>query len=253
MATTTSQSILGNHYLPARCSSALADTAVQAVEYADQLSHPHRQILIVVIPRMRCSENVLNCITHLTAAQMKLLAEVFYVKILPRLLLSGSTGNVGMGLRSERSYSHFRRIHTSGVGSLFSRYPSRPAWSLRGSSHMPCVGLLFSRYPSRPPWSLHGSSHMPCVGLLFSRYPSRPAWSLRGFSHTPCVVSLFSRYPSRPAWSLHGSSHTPCVGSLFSRYPSRPAWSLRGFSHTSCVGSLFWGGMVAAPVTGIER
>ena len=133
------------------------------------------------------------------------------VKILPRLLRCGSTGNVGLGLRSERSlltllaYSHCWCIHMSGVDSLFSWYPSHPAWSLRGSSHTPWVG------------------------------------------------SLFSRYPSRPAWSLRGSSHTPCVGSLFSRYPSRPAWSLRGFSHTPCVGSLFWGGMVAAPVTGIER
>ena len=28
------------------------------------------------------------------------------------------------------------------VGSLFSRYPSRPAWSLRGSSHTPLRGLV---------------------------------------------------------------------------------------------------------------
>jgi len=97
------------------------------------------------------------------------------------------------------AYSHFRCIHMSGVGSLFSRYPSRPAWSLRGSSHTPCVGSLFSRYPSRPAWSLCGSSHTPCVGSLFSRYPSRPVWFLRGSSHTPSVVSsrLFSH-------ALHG-------------------------------------------------
>jgi len=37
------------------------------------------------------------------------------IKILPRLLRSGSTGNIDLGLRSERSYSHFRRTHTSGV------------------------------------------------------------------------------------------------------------------------------------------
>jgi len=75
---------------------------------------------------------------------------------------------------------------------------------------------LFSRYPSHPAWSLRSSSHTPCVDSLFSRYPSHPAWSLRGSSHTPCVCSLFSRYPSRAARSLRGSSHTPCVGSLFS-------------------------------------
>jgi len=40
--------------------------------------------------------------------------------------------------------ARFRCSHTPCVGSLFSRYPSRPAWSLRGSSHMPCVGSLFS-------------------------------------------------------------------------------------------------------------
>jgi len=107
---------------------------------------------------------------------------------------------------------------TSGVlmcRSLFSQYPSRPVWSLRGSSHIPCMGSLFSQYPPCPAWSLRGSSHTPCVGSLFTRYPSRPVWSLCGSSHTPCVGSLFSRYPSRPAWSLRSSSHTPCVGSLF--------------------------------------
>jgi len=60
-----------------------------------------------------------------------------------------------------------RSSPTPCVGSLFSRYPSRPAWSLRGSSHMPCVGSLFSCYLSHPPWSLRGSSHIPCVGSLF--------------------------------------------------------------------------------------
>jgi len=87
----------------------------------------------------------------------------------------------------------------------------------------PCVSLVFSRYPSRPAWSLRSSSHIPCVGSLFSRYPSRPAWSLRGSSHTPCMGSLFSRYPSRLAWSVRSSSHTPCVGSLFSGSGGRSA------------------------------
>ena len=103
------------------------------------------------------------------------------------------------------AYSHFRCIHTSGVGLLFSQYPSRPVCSLRGYSYTPCVGSLFSWYPSHPAWSVHGSSHTPCVGSLFLRYPSHPAWlrlvshALRGLvvlviSVTPSVVSslLFS-------------------------------------------------------------
>ena len=95
----------------------------------------------------------------------------------------GSTGNVGWGLWHGRSYSRFRRTHTSGV-------LTRSLWTR--CSHTPCVGLLFSRYPLRPAWSLRGSSHTPCVGSLFSH-------ALRGHvvlavSVTPGVVSslLFS-------------------------------------------------------------
>jgi len=77
------------------------------------------------------------------------------------------------------------------------------------------VSSLFSRYPSRPPWSLPGSSHTPYVGSLFSRYPSCPVWSLRCSSHMPYVGSLFVQYPSRLAWSLRGSSHMSCMDSLF--------------------------------------
>jgi len=224
--------------------------------------------------RMRGSKD--STVFFLLLCQVSMGETQSSVKILPRLLCSGSTGNVGVGLWSERSYSHFRRIHTSGMGSLFSWYPSHPACSLRSYSHTPCMGSLFSRYPSCQSWSLCVFSHTPCVGSLFSLYPSCPAWSLRssshtpcmvslflrypslpllslcGFSHTPCVGSLFSLYPSCPAWSLRSSSHTPCIVSLFLRYPSRPLLSLRGFSHTPCVGSLFSGGMVTAQVTGIE-
>jgi len=59
-------------------------------------------------------------------------------------------------------------------------------------SHTPCMGSLFSRYPSHPAWSLRGSFHTPCVGSLFSH-------AVRGLvvlvvSVTPGVVSsrLFS-------------------------------------------------------------
>jgi len=73
---------------------------------------------------------------------------------------------------------------------LFAALLTRLAWVR--CSHTPCVGLLFSRYPSRPAWSLRGSSHTPCVGSLFSQ-------AVRGLvvlavSVTPGVVSsrLFS-------------------------------------------------------------
>jgi len=71
------------------------------------------------------------------------------------------------------------------VGSLFSRYPSRPAWSRRG--------LL-----SRLAWVR--CSHTPCVGSLLSH--ALLGLVVLAVSVTPGVVS------SR-------SSHTPCVGSLF--------------------------------------
>jgi len=127
------------------------------------------------------------------------------------------------GVLTLPAYSHFWRTRMPSVSSVFLRYPSRPVWSVRSSSHTPSVGSLFSWYPSRPSWSLRGSFSTPCMGSLFSRYPSRLAWSLRGSSHTPCVGLLFSLYPSCPAWSLRGSSHMPCVGSLFSGSGGRSA------------------------------
>jgi len=57
-------------------------------------------------------------------------------------------------------------------------------------SHTPCVDSLFSRYPSRPAWSLHGSSHKPCVGSLFSH-------TMRGLIHQEkknCVLSVWTHY-----------------------------------------------------------
>jgi len=48
------------------------------------------------------------------------------------------------------------------------------------SSHMPCVGSLFSRYPSRLAWSRRNLLTRLCVGSLFARYSSRLAWSHRG-------------------------------------------------------------------------
>jgi len=85
--------------------------------------------------------------------------------------------------RCSRGIRHPRR-------GLFAALLTRLAWVR--CSHTPCVGSFFLRYPSRPAWSLRGSSHTPCVGSLFSH-------AVRGLvvhvvSITPSVVSsrLFS-------------------------------------------------------------
>ena len=124
-----------------------------------------------------------------------------------------------MGRWRTGSYSHYRRTHTTVVltrlcvGSLFSRYPSRPAWSLRGSSHTPLRGLVVLAVSVTP-------------GMVSSWLFSHAfAWARcsRGIRHARrglfaalltrlCVGSLFSRYPPRPAWSLRRSSHTPLRG-----------------------------------------
>jgi len=64
-------------------------------------------------------------------------------------------------LRRQHSYSHFRCTHTSGVLTL-------PVYSHFRRTRTPYMSSVFSRYPSSPPWSLRGSSHTPCVGSLFS-------------------------------------------------------------------------------------
>ena len=124
-----------------------------------------------------------------------------------------------MGRWRKGSYSHDQRTHTSVVltrlcvGSLFSRYPSRPAWSLRGSSHTSLRGLVVLVVSVTP-------------GMVSSRLFSHAfAWARcsRGIRHARrglfaalltrlWVGSLFSQYPSRPAWSLRGSSQTPLRG-----------------------------------------
>jgi hypothetical protein len=82
------------------------------------------------------------------------------------------------------------------------------------SSHTPCVGSLFSRYPSRLAWSRRG---------LLTRFTwarcsrgIRHAW--RGlvavFSHTLCGLVVLAVSVTPDVVSSR-SSHTPCVGSLF--------------------------------------
>jgi len=175
-------------------------------------------------------------------------ASIFHcVKILPGLLRGGSTGNVDF-LGSERSFSHFRRIHTS-------------------------LGLQTFGVLTRLSWSHFRRTHAPLVLTL-------PVYSRAACIHTSGVLtrrSSFSRYLSRPAWSRR-SPLTHLVWARCSR-GIRQAWrglvtvlrhTLRGLvvlavsvmpgvvasrsSHTSCVGSLFiWGLVVAAPVSRVER
>ena len=151
----------------------------------------------------------------------------------------GSAGNVGWGLWRGRSYSRFRRTHTSGV-------LTRSLWTR--CSYTPCVGSLFSRYPSHPAWSLRGSSQMPCVGSLFSH-------ALRGLvvlavSVTPGVVSSWL-FPhalrgfvvlTRLAWARCSCGIRHAHRGLFAALLTRLAWA--------CCSR---GVVVAAPVTGIER
>ena len=78
---------------------------------------------------------------------------------------------------------------------------------------MPYVGSLFSRYPSRPAWSRRG----PLAHLAWDRS--------RGIRHTRrglvAVLSLALRglvvlaVSVTPGMVSLRSSHTPCVGSLF--------------------------------------
>ena len=57
------------------------------------------------------------------------------------------------GVFTRRSYSHFRRTHAPLVVLAVSVTPG--VVSSR-SSHTPCEGSLFSRYPSHPAWSRRG-------------------------------------------------------------------------------------------------
>jgi len=56
---------------------------------------------------------------------------------------------------------------------LFAALLTRLAWVR--CSYMLCVGSLFSWYLSRPAWSIRSSSHTPCVGSLFSGTGGRSA------------------------------------------------------------------------------
>jgi len=80
-----------------------------------------------------------------------------------------------------------------------------------------CVGSLFSRYPSRPAWSLRGSSHTPLRGLVVLAVSVTPdVVSSRLFSHT-FAWARCSRGIRHARRGLFAALLTRlCVGSLFS-------------------------------------
>ena len=143
-----------------------------------------------------------------------------------------------MGRWRTGSYSHYLCTHLRSSSHAF-------AWARcsRGIRHARrslfaalltrlCVGSLLSRYPSRPAWSLRDSSHTPLRGLVVLAVSVTPGVvSLQLFSHA-FAWARCSRGIRHARRGLFAALLTRlCVGSLFSRYPSHPAWSLRGSSH----------------------
>ena len=148
------------------------------------------------------------------------------VKILPRLLRSGSTGNVGLGLWSECSYSHFRRTHTSGVF-------IRLAWARCSRSIHHAQRGLFATILPRLAWARYsrGIRYVWCG--LFAALLTRLAWARcsRGIHHTR--HGLFAALLTRLTWARcsRGIRHTRC--GLFAALLIRLAWARcsRGIRH----------------------
>jgi len=116
------------------------------------------------------------------------------VKILPRLLRSGSTGNVGLDLRSARSYSHFRRTHTSGVF-------TRLAWAHCSRSIRHARRGLLTALLTRLAWARcsRGIRHAPrgrFAALLTCHTWARCS---RGIRHAR--RGLFVAFLTRLAWA----------------------------------------------------
>ena len=126
------------------------------------------------------------------------------VKILPRLLRSGSTGNVGLGLRSECSYPHFWRTHTSGI---FTRLP----WARcsRGIRHV--RRSLFASLLTRLVWARcsRGIRHAPHG--LFAALLTHLVWARcsRGILHAR--RGLFAAFLTGLAWArCSGEGSSQC-------------------------------------------
>ena len=115
------------------------------------------------------------------------------------------------GVLTCRLYSHFRRTHTPLVVLAVSVMPG--VVSSR-SSHTPCMGSLFSPYPSRPAWSRRG----PLTRLTWARCSCgiRHAWRGLVVVHSHALFGLVVLAVSAtPGVVSSWSSHMPCVGSLF--------------------------------------
>jgi len=115
------------------------------------------------------------------------------------------------GVLTRRSYSHFRCTHAPLVILVVSVTPGVVSSQ---SSHTPCVCSLFSRYPSRPAWSRRG----PLIRLAWACCSRGIHYTRRGLvavlSHTLRGLLVLA-VSITPGVVSSWSSHTPCVGSLF--------------------------------------
>ena len=140
------------------------------------------------------------------------------VKILPRLLRSGSTGNVGLGLRSERSYSHFRRTHTSGVF-------TRLAWAhcSRGIRHARCG--LFAALLTCLVWARCSRGIRHAWRSLFAALLTRLAWARcsHGIRHAP--RGLFAALLTCLAWACCSRGIRHVRRGLFAAFITCLAWT----------------------------
>ena len=159
------------------------------------------------------------------------------VKILPRLLRSGSTDNVGVGLRSELSYSHFRRTHTSGVFTYL-------VWARcsHGICHSWCG--LFAALLTHLAWARCSRSiHHAWRGLLAALL-TRLAWAQCscGIHHARC--GLFAALLKRLAWAHFSRSIRHAQRGLFAALLTYLAWARcsRSIHHA-------WRGLFAAFLT----
>jgi len=139
------------------------------------------------------------------------------VKILPRLLRSGSTDNVGLGLRNERSYSHFQRTHTSGVFTC-------QAWARcsRGIRHARCG--LFAAIHTRLTWARCSRGIRHARRGLFAGVLTRLTWAhcSRGIRHAR--RGFFMALLTRLAWARFSCSICHIRRDLFRLF----SYALRG-------------------------
>jgi len=161
------------------------------------------------------------------------------LKILPRLLRSGSTDNIGLGLRNERSYSHFRRTHTSGVF-------RRLAWARcsRGIRHALCG--LFAAIHTRLTWARCSRGIRHARHGLFTGLLTHLAWAhcSRGIRHAR--RGFFAALLTRLAWARFSCSIGHTRRDLFTALLIRLA-----SAHCSRRIRHAWHGLFVAFLTGL--